>query len=109
MARNSYQKDVVNTQVGQAELIQLQVELFAAAKEALGAARESGAIPASLLTSCHQIIKDSGLVADAQGSVGDTEEEKIAQDMGVSVNWLRNAVDIIDEMDLDAVTKVENI
>ena len=105
MASNRYTKDVVNSRVGQDELIELQVELFAAAREALASARGSGTIPSSLLTSCHQIIRDSGMVADAQGVGEASDAERAALDMGVSANWLADAADMIDGMDLDDVVK----
>lgn len=96
MARNT---DVVNTGVSQAELAALQCELFAAAREALHAARESGTIPAALLTSAHQIIRDSGIRPDVEG-VGN-QEDKDADGViskGFSPNWLERSTELIKDL-----------
>lgn len=89
--------EVVNTKVGQDELAMLQCELFAAAREALAAAREEGKIPSSLITSCHQIVKDSGMRADVEG-LGDSPEAQ-PNAAGFRSNWLRSAD--LAEIDLD--------
>lgn len=89
--------DVVNTKVGQDELAALQCELFAAAREALAAAREEGKIPSSLITSCHQIVKDSGMRPDTEG-LGDTPAD-VSHLSSFNSNWLRNVT--AEDLDLD--------
>lgn len=97
---NKYNADVINTKVGQDELMELQCELFAAAREALSAARTEGKIPSSLLTSCHQIIRDSGLRPDAEGRGDDEEFAAVNAQFGnIRPSWLQDAADAIKDLD----------
>lgn len=98
---NRYNNEVINTHVGQDELAALQCELFAAAREALASARESGTIPASLITSCHMIVKDAGMKPDTAG-VGQDDDAHEAARLGFSPNWLRESAEVLmDIEDLD--------
>ena len=71
----------VNSNVTRAEAENLQCLLFQAAAQALQQALREGTIQASLLSSCHQILKDSGLQIDLSG-------DDDAEDAGPSPNWL---------------------
>lgn len=64
----------VNTSVTRTEAENLQCLLFKAAAQALEQALSEGTIQASLLSSCHQILKDSGLQIDLTNSDNDSEE-----------------------------------
>jgi hypothetical protein len=100
MPLNKYNGDVVNTRVSQDELSLLQAELFAAAREALAAARSEGKIPSSLITSCHQIVRDAGMKPDVEGlASGDDPSEIAVRAAGFDPNWLRNAADVVEELD----------
>lgn len=101
MAKRKYNGEVVNTSVTQDELAALQTELFAAAREALAAARAEGNIPSSLLTSCHNLIKDAGMRPDTEG-VGDGDDEAAeAAARGYSPNWIAAAKEAVAELDGD--------
>ena len=71
----------VNTNVTRSEAENLQCLLFKAAAQALGQALAEGTIQASLLSSCHQILKDSGLQIDLSS---DSPEDEPA----ASPSWL---------------------
>lgn len=100
---------VVNTEVGQAELAALQTELFAAAREALAAARAEGKIPASLITSCHQIVKDSGLRPDVEGRGDDLSADQELAERGFDPNWVRNAINDLDVAGILGAPDPENV
>lgn len=87
MARSSYSEHV-NSRVGRDAAEKLQEQLFLAAQQALASAMADGNIPASLLSSCHQILRDSGLSIDLSPQRDDGVEELGPGD--VSPTWLRD-------------------
>lgn len=70
--------DVVNTGVGQAELAELQREIFLAASDALRQAREERNVNASLITACHALVRDAGMRPDAEG-IGSTDNSEASE------------------------------
>lgn len=95
-----YNGDVVNPRVSQDELAALQAELFAAAREALASARSEGKIPSSLITSCHQIVRDAGMRPDTEGIAGSEDEFEVeARAKGFDPSWLRSINEIVEEPD----------
>lgn len=82
MARYSNE---TNSRVDRSAAERLQEKLFVAAEAALDQAIESGVIPAALLSSTQNILRDAGLNPDL--SSGDSE--RASDDPGVSPNWLK--------------------
>ena len=97
--RNGYGKkkdELVNPLVSQQALLNLQAQLFDAASMALNKAMEDGNIPSSLLSSCHNIVKDAGVSPDTFGQEEATIKRDSEEDSSpfgqLDPNWLENAL-----------------
>ena len=74
-----------NSRVDRSAAERLQEKLFVAAETALDQAIESGVIPAALLSSTQNILRDAGLNPDLSGG----DSERSSDGPGVSPNWLK--------------------
>lgn len=75
-----------NSRVDRSAAERLQEKLFQAAEAALDQAIESGQIPAALLSSTQNILRDAGLNPDLSGA---NDAERGSGGSAMSPNWLK--------------------